>query len=245
MGGRSSAVEGTIVTRLNEFDQPIGPDVDRALPAPTPSRVTLLGEYCRLEPLDPTAHAAGLFAAFSAAPDESDWTYMPVGPFASEPDYREWAEAAALAQDPLQFTVVQNDSGEPLGTLSLLRQDPVHAVVEVGFVAFSRAMQRTVFSTEAHFLLMQYVFDTLGYRRYEWKCDALNAPSKRAAERLGFSYEGTFRQATVYKGRSRDTSWFSIIDTEWPALRAEFTRWLAPQNFNAAGAQLTPLRTQK
>ncbi|MFF8816823.1 GNAT family N-acetyltransferase [Leucobacter sp. NPDC015123] len=230
--------------RLNEFGQPIGAAVNRVLPAPAPGRVTLIGEHCRLEPLDPDAHAAGLYAAFAAAPDASDWTYMPVGSFASEADYRAWADVAALAQDPLQFTVVSIATGEPLGTLSLLRQDPKNAVVEVGFVAFSRAMQRTPYSTEAHFLFMQYVFDELGYRRYEWKCDALNEPSKRAAERLGFSFEGTFRQATVYKGRSRDTSWFSIIDTEWPDLRAEFTRWLAPENFDEAGVQRTPLRTR-
>ncbi|GAA1578262.1 GNAT family N-acetyltransferase [Leucobacter aridicollis] len=230
--------------RTNEYGQPIGAAVERALPAPTPDRVTLVGTHCRLEPLDPAAHAAGLFAAFAAAPDGRDWTYMPVGPFASEEDYRAWAEAAAHAQDPLQFTVVSTATEEPLGTLALLRQDPKNAVVEVGFVAFSRGMQRSAVSTEAHFLLMQYVFDALGYRRYEWKCDALNEPSKRAAERLGFTFEGTFRQATVYKGRSRDTSWFSILDTEWAALRAEFVRWLGPENFDEGGVQRTPLRTR-
>ncbi len=230
--------------RTSEYGQPIGAAVERALPAPTPGRVTLVGTHCRLEPLDPAAHSVGLFAAFAAAPDGRDWTYMPVGPFASEGDYRAWADAAALAQDPLQFTVVSTATDEPLGTLALLRQDPKNAVVEVGFVAFSRGMQRSAVSTEAHFLLMQYVFDGLGYRRYEWKCDALNEPSKRAAERLGFTFEGTFRQATVYKGRSRDTSWFSILDTEWAALRAEFVRWLGPENFDEGGVQRTPLRTR-
>ncbi|KUF06164.1 GNAT family N-acetyltransferase [Leucobacter sp. G161] len=230
--------------RMNEFGQPIGDPVARPLPAGAPERVTLRGRTCDLVPLVPSAHADGLFAAFGAAPDGRDWTYMSVGPFASASEYREWAEAATRGQDPLHFAVFDRVSGAPLGTLALLRQDPAHAVVEVGFVAFSPAMQRSVCSTEAHFLLMRYVFEELGYRRYEWKCDALNAPSQRAAERLGFVFEGTFRQATVYKGRSRDTSWFSIIDSEWPAARAEFERWLDPQNFDAEGAQLSPLRVR-
>lgn len=230
--------------RMNEFGQPIGDPVARPLRVDAPERVTLRGRTCDLVPLVPSAHADGLFAAFNSAPDGRDWTYMSVGPFASASEYREWAEAATRGQDPLHFAVLDRVSGAPLGTLALLRQDPAHAVVEVGFVAFSPAMQRSVRSTEAHFLLMRYVFEELGYRRYEWKCDALNAPSRRAAERLGFVFEGTFRQATVYKGRSRDTSWFSIIDFEWPAARAEFERWLDPQNFDAEGAQLSPLRVR-
>lgn len=226
---------------MNEFGQPIGDPVARPLPVCAPGRVTLRGRTCEVVPLDPDAHAAGLFAAYSAAPDGRDWTYMSVGPFGNATEYRDWAEAAASQQDPLHFAVIDSVSGAPLGTLALLRQDPANAVVEVGFVAFSPAMQRSVRSTEAHFLLMRYAFEELGYRRYEWKCDALNAPSRRAAERLGFVYEGTFRQATVYKGRSRDTSWFSIIDSEWPAIRAAFERWLAPENFGADGSQRSAL----
>lgn len=229
------------MTRMNEFGQPIGDPVGRSLPVPSPGRVALRGRTCDVVPLDPDAHAEELFAAYSAAPDGRDWTYMSVGPFESAHDYREWAETAARTHDPLHFTVLDRVSGAALGTLALLRHNPAHAVVEVGFVAFSQAMQRSVRSTEAHFLLMRYAFDELGYRRYEWKCDALNAPSKRAAERLGFRTEGTFRQATVYKGRSRDTSWFSMIDSEWPTVRAEFERWLAPENFGTDGAQLSSL----
>ena len=227
--------------RVNEFGQPIGPDVSLALPAPAPARVTLEGNSVRLEPLDPERHGAALFAAFTAG-DDSDWTYMAVGPFVTAAEYLDWAVPASQAQDPLQFAVVSRATGDAVGTLSLMRQDPANAVVEVGAVSFSRAMQRTAMSTETHYLLMQYVFDGLGYRRYEWKCDSLNAPSVRAAGRLGFGFEGTFRHAVVYKGRSRDTSWFSIVSAEWPALRAEYERWLAPENFDAAGNQLTPLR---
>lgn len=231
------------MTRVNEFGQPIGEPVSAPLPVPAPGRVRLSGRSCALEPLDPGAHAAGLFEAYSAG-SPGDWTYMPVGPFASADDYRGWAEAASGVQDPLQFAVLDGATGAPVGTLALMRQDTANAVIEVGFVAFSPAMQRTVRSTEAHFLLMRYVFEELGVRRYEWKCDALNAPSLRAAERLGFRFEGTFRQATVYKGRSRDTSWFSIIDAEWPALRAEYERWLDPANFGGDGEQLSPLRVR-
>ena len=231
-------------TDTNEFGQPVGGAVELALPRPAPARVTLRGELCSLQPLDAAAHAAGLFAAYAAAGDASDWTYLGVGPFRSAAEYRAWAEGAAASRDPLHFAVVDNASGAPLGTLSLMRIDSANGVVEVGFVVFSRAMQRTALSTEAHALLMRYVFEELGYRRYEWKCDALNAPSRRAAERLGFSYEGTFRQAVVVKGRSRDTAWFSIIDSEWPALGAEFERWLDPANFGPGGEQLSPLRAR-
>lgn len=228
----------------NEFGQPVGGTVDLVLPRPVPGRVTLRGEFCTLQPLDAAEHAAALFTAYAAADDDSDWTYLSVGPFRTAAEYRAWAEAAAASPDPLHFAVVDNASGAPLGTLSLLRIDSANGVVEVGFVVFSRAMQRTAISTEAHALLMRYVFDELGYRRYEWKCHALNAPSRRAAERLGFSYEGTFRQAVVVKGRSRDTAWFSIIDSEWPALSAEFDRWLDPANFGPGGEQLSPLRAR-
>lgn len=232
------------MTDTNEFGQPVGAAVDLALPRPAPGRVTLRGEFCTLQPLDASEHAASLFAAYDAAADDSAWTYIGVGPFGTPAEYRAWADGAAASADPLHFAVVDNASGAPLGTLSLMRIDTANAVIEVGFVVFSPAMQRTALSTEAHALLMRYAFDELGYRRYEWKCDALNEPSRRAAERLGFSYEGTFRRAAVVKGRSRDTAWFSIVDAEWPALSAAFDRWLDPANFGQAGEQLSPLRAR-
>ena len=151
--------------------------------------------------------------------------------------YRDWATAAAQSTDPRHYAVIDHATGLALGTLSLMRHDPAHGVIEVGNVVFSRALQRTPISTEAQYLAMRYVFDDLGYRRYEWKCDSLNAPSQRAAARLGFSYEGIFRQAVVYKGRNRDTAWFGLVDRDWPGVRDAFERWLDPANFDAEGNQ--------
>ncbi|MNT06522.1 putative ribosomal N-acetyltransferase YdaF [compost metagenome] len=162
---------------------------------------------------------------------------MGVGPFADEAAYRAFAEAAQAGNDPLHHAIIDLETGRAIGTLALMRIDPANGVIEVGFVSFSRQLKRTRIATEAQFLLMRRAFDELGYRRYEWKCDSLNAPSRAAALRLGFQFEGIFRQATVYKGRSRDTAWFSIIDSEWPALRAAYERWLSPDNFDAEGNQ--------
>lgn len=230
------------MTRQNDHGQPIGDPVPGPFPRPRPPRGEMPGRYGRLVPLDP-AHAPALHAAYASAPDGRGWTYLPNGPYEREEDYADWVVGAAQSDDPLHFTVLDADS-RPLGTASFLRIDPGAGVIEVGFINFSHLMQRSRLSTEAMFLMMARAFDELGYRRYEWKCDALNAPSIAAAKRLGFTYEGTFRQATHYKGRNRDTAWFSIIDSEWPAIRAEFTRWLDPANFNAEGRQVTPLRTR-
>lgn len=196
----------------------------------------MTGRYCRVEPLD-ARHAPDLFAAFAEAPDERDWTYLSVGPFADLAQYEAYVRSEAAKQDPLHHAIIDGPSGKPVGSATLQRIDPVNGVVEVGFVAYSPRLKRTRAGTEAMFLLMRRVFDELGYRRYEWKCDSLNAASRRAAERYGFRYEGTFRQAIVYKGRSRDTAWFSITDREWPAVRAAFEQWLAPENFTADGSQ--------
>src|SRR5207237_109447 len=168
--------------------------------------------------------------------------YMTFGPFDRRDDYRDHVVTATQADDPLHYAVVDLRSGTAVGTLSLMRQDPSNGVVEVGNIAFSPLLKQTPVSTEAQFLLMSYAFDELGYRRYEWKCDSLNAPSRRAAQRLGFTFEGIFRQAVVYKQRSRDTAWFSVIDREWPALRAAFDAWLTPGNFDAQGEQRTRLQ---
>ena len=222
---------------VNEYQQPIGEALPSWKKRALPPRIVIEGRFCRVEPLSAKRHAASLHAAYSGAPDGRAWTYMSVGPFADADAYRHWAEAAARSADPLHFAVVDRATGEALGTLALMRIDAVNGVIEVGCVAFSPAMQRSSLSTEAHYLLMRLAFDELGYRRYEWKCDSLNAPSRQAAQRLGFSFEGVFRQAMVYKGRSRDTAWFSIVDGEWPALRAAFDAWLAADNFDAQGRQ--------
>jgi len=221
----------------NTYCQPIGAPLPgwtiRALPIPS----HLAGRFCRLEPLDAVRHADELYTAYSQAPDGQDWTYMPVGPFATLADYRAHAEQAVAAPGFLHYAVIDLRTGRAVGTLALMRMDAANGVIEVGFVAFSALLKRTPASTEAQFLLMQHAFDSLGYRRFEWKCDNLNAPSMLAAKRLGFQFEGVFRQAVVYKARNRDTAWFSIISPEWPALRTAFLQWLAADNFDAQGQQ--------
>jgi RimJ/RimL family protein N-acetyltransferase len=195
------------------------------------------GRFCRVEPLDPGRHAADLLAANAEDRDGRNWTYLPYGPFARDEDYRRWVERFCLGDDPLFHAIVARDSGRAVGVASLMRIDPANGVIEVGGINYSPRLQRRPAATEAMYLLMRRVFDELGYRRYEWKCDALNAPSRAAAARLGFRFEGVFRQAVVYKGRNRDTAWFSIIDREWPTLKAAFETWLAPENFDADGHQ--------
>ncbi|GAA1350628.1 GNAT family protein [Streptomyces beijiangensis] len=232
--------------RRNEYAQPVGEPVPDWSPRPLPAEVTLKGDFCRLEPLNADRHADELYAANRSGADQRDWTYMFAGPFEDPQDYRRYAEEAAASTDPRHYAVISVGDGMAVGTLSLMRQDPAHGVVEVGNVMFSPVMKRKPISTEAQFLAMRYVFEDLGYRRYEWKCDSLNAPSRKTAERLGFTFEGIFRQAVVYKGRNRDTAWYSVIDTEWPAIERAFQAWLAPENFDDQGIQrrsLADLRT--
>lgn len=226
----------------NALGQPIGPALPGWTPRPRPARAVMPGQWCRLEPLDAARHAAELHAAYSEDPEGRGWTYLLDGPFPSLPAYRAWAEAAARSDDPLFFAVVDEAAGRALGVASYLRIDPANGVIEVGHIHLAPALRRTPAATEAMTLMMAHAFDALGYRRYEWKCDALNAPSRAAAERLGFRHEGVFRQAVIYKGRSRDTAWYSVIDGEWPALREAYRRWLDPANFDAKGRQRRGLR---
>jgi len=197
------------------------------------------GCWCRLEPLA-LDHATELYQAACADTSGHSWTYLPYGPFRSQAEYTAWIAERADGSDPLFFAIVDTPTGRALGVASYLRIDPANGVIEVGHLYFSPALQGTTAATEAMYLMMRHVFD-LGYRRFEWKCDSLNAPSRRAALRLGFQFEGIFRQAIVVKGRNRDTAWFSVIDGEWPHLRTRFEEWLAPQNFDAKGRQLCPL----
>jgi RimJ/RimL family protein N-acetyltransferase len=194
------------------------------------------GRYCRLEPLDPGRHAEALFEADAADADGRSWTYLAYGPFPTLASYRSWVEAHGLGDDPLFFAVVEAATGRPSGVVSYLRIAPAVGSIEVGGIHYAPRLQRTPAATEAMYLMMQTAFD-LGYRRYEWKCDALNAASRAAAQRLGLSFEGVFRQATVYKGRNRDTAWYAAIDAEWPALREAFRAWLDPGNFGEDGRQ--------
>ncbi len=222
--------------RRNEFGQPVG----EALPAwsarAAPPRSAIAGRTCRIEPLE-VRHADALFEAYAAARDPRDFTYLSVDPFASREACRAWVEKSARSEDPLFHAVVEPASGAAIGVAAFLRIDRANGVIEIGHLNFSPRLQRTTAATEAIFLLLHRAFDELGYRRCEWKCDTLNAPSRAAAERFGFRFEGVFHQAIVYKGRNRDTAWYAIVDGEWPALRAAFERWLAPANFDAAGAQ--------
>lgn len=232
----------TAASVLNEYAQPIGLALPQWTSRPVPVATLLQGRYCRLEKLDFWRHAEALYAAYQTAPDDRDWTYMPVGPFADRAVFDSYLQAEALRADRASFAVVDIATNMAIGTFALMRIDAANGVVEVGSVAFSPLLQRTRMATEAHFLLMGLVFEALGYRRYEWKCDSLNTPSRNAAERLGFRFEGIFRQALVYKGRNRDTAWFSILDSEWPALRSTLINWLAPQNFDGHGRQCNALR---
>ena len=221
--------------------QPTGSPLPGWTPRRPPPRSAMKGCFAGIEPLDAERHAADLFAANGADRDGAMWTYLGYGPFAAFADYRRWVEASAGSEDPLFHAITDLATGRAVGVASYLRIEPAVGVIEVGHIALSPALQRTAAATEAMWLMMRRVFDELGYRRYEWKCDALNAPSRRAAERLGFTYEGTFRQATIYKGRNRDTAWFSIIDSEWPAIDGAFQEWLSPMNFDGDGRQRRPL----
>lgn len=223
-------------SRVNELGQPIGFAIPDWRPPSPPARVTHRGRYCRLEPLDVERHGAELHAAFALDTQGKEWTYLPYGPFASEDEFLAWLRGASQSSDPLFFAIIDSAREQAVGVASYLRITPAHGTIEVGHIHFSPLLQRKTAATEAMYLMMKHAF-ALGYRRYEWKCDALNAQSRAAAERLGFTFEGIFRQAVVYKGRNRDTAWYSVIDREWPMLEQTFVRWLDPSNFDASGRQ--------
>jgi RimJ/RimL family protein N-acetyltransferase len=206
-------------------------------PARVPDRCVLAGPTVRLEPVDPVSHGRALYAAATDSRDPHLWDYMSVGPFGDEGDFQAWLEATAQSRDPLFFTVIDQATDRPGGMASYLRITPAHGVIEIGSIWFGPTLQRTRQATEAIFLLARHVFDDLGYRRLEWKCDARNERSRRAAERFGFRYEGTFAQHMVVKGRNRDTAWFAMLDRDWPATGAAFRSWLRPENFDNAGRQ--------
>jgi RimJ/RimL family protein N-acetyltransferase len=223
--------------RFNEFGQPVGLDVPGWKSAPFPPHVALEGRYCRLEPLSSARHAADLYEAQSEDRDGTRWTYSFHGPYAHFAAYEEWAKEAESSRDPQFYAIVDRQTGRAVGSCSYMRIDPKHGVIEVGNIYFSPRLARSRAATEAMYLAMANVF-ALGFRRYEWKCDSCNLPSRAAAVRFGFTYEGKFRQAIVNKGRNRDTTWFAIIDADWNGgLRDAYLRWLDPANFDAAGSQ--------
>ncbi len=222
------------------MEQPLGERLDGWRPPPFPVRAPMPGRFCRLEPLNATIHAQPLAEANAVDVAGALWSYLPYGPFADFEAYAAWVGASAVSEDPMFFAIVPLAASRAAGVASYLRMDRTNGSIEVGHLAYSPVLQRTPAATEAMFLMMERAFG-LGYRRYEWKCNALNRPSRVAAQRLGFSYEGTFRQAAVVKGRSRDTAWYSVIDREWPPLREAFLQWLDPSNFDSHGGQRVPL----
>lgn len=212
----------------------IGPEVTGWTPASWPGTAPMQGRYARMERLDADQHAAQLFAQF--ADHDALWDYMPYGPFTSASAYHRWAKEMTANRDPLFWAISEAGNPQPVGVASYLRITPDHGTIEVGHICFSPALQRSRAATEAMYLMMEWAFSN-GYRRYEWKCNALNLPSRRAAQRLGFSFEGIFRQHMIIKGRNRDSAWFAITDQDWPALREAYAAWLSPANFDAQGRQ--------
>jgi RimJ/RimL family protein N-acetyltransferase len=226
---------------MNAFGQPVGFPVENWTARPLPPRSPMIGRWCRVEPVEVDRHADDLFDANRDDVDGRNWTYLISEPFDDRGAYRAWLAKMSSGNDPFFHAIIDNRNDKAVGVAALMRIDPANGVIEVGHVNFSPRLQRTVMATEAMYLMMKRVFEELGYRRYEWKCDNLNAPSHAAARRLGFRFEGIFRQAMVYKNRNRDTAWYSMLDREWPALRAEYERWLDPSNFDEGGRQRTAL----
>ena len=218
----------------------VGESLPHWKPPQLPERETIAGRYCRLEPVNVERHARELFDANAADASGRMWTYLAYGPFADLEAYREWMTATCLGDDPLFFAILDTSDNKPTGLASYLRIQPASGSIEVGHLQYSPKLQCSRAATEAMHLMMREAFD-LGYRRYEWKCDSLNTASRRSAERLGFTFEGVFRQATVYKGRNRDTAWYAIIDRDWPRVRDRLERWLDPGNFDSSGQQRSSL----
>jgi RimJ/RimL family protein N-acetyltransferase len=223
--------------------KPIGSLVHPLPPGTVPDLRPLPGRWMRLDPLNVERHAASLFAAINGR-DEGLWTYMPYGPFAGEEAFTSWVKEKQAARDPWFYAFVNRSTGEAMGMGSFMRADPANGAIEIGNIWLAPALQRTREGTEAIYLMMRHCFDDLGVRRLEWKCDALNAPSRRSALRYGFTFEGIFRQHFIIKGRNRDTAWFSILDTEWPMIRKGFEAWLSDDNFDADAREKAKLRVR-
>ena len=226
---------------VNEYGQMIGEPVDDT-PGVLPSLVRIEGRYTILEALSVEKHAEDLLAVYGPDTPRDMWTYLFQEPVADMEELVNLLNQMLAREDRFFYAILDRETGKAMGTFSLMRIDQNNRVVEVGTVIFSPKLRGTRIGTEAQYLLARYVFEELNYRRYEWKCDALNLPSRRAAERLGFVYEGTFRQAVIYKGRTRDTDWMSMIDKDWPKVKARFESWLSPDNFDENGKQLKSLR---
>eukprot|EP01134_Creolimax_fragrantissima_P003769 CFRG3769T1 len=232
------------VNTVNEYNQPIGYTVTRTICERPSKAAVFVGQYCKVEPLDMAKHGADLSHAFVHDTKPEDYTYMPYGPFLTKEECTSYFVSVEHSADPFFYAIVDKSSGVALGIASYMRIKPFKGVVEVGFVQYSPLLQRTRMATEAMYLMMKNAFD-LGYRRYEWKCDDLNERSMASAIRLGFTFEGTFRQHIFYKGRNRDTAWLAVLDCEWPSLRKSFENFLSPTNFDAEGRQRNSLNIER
>lgn len=225
----------------NSLSQPIGFSLESWQPCRHPKGMGMKGRLCRLEPLGRYGHSEDLFNAYALDIDNRNWTYLPYGPFPTLTEFQSWIGDYCLGNDPCYYAVIDQQTGKAAGLASYLRIKPATGVIEVGHIHFSPLIQGRAISTEAMYLMMKLVFDDLGYRRYEWKCDALNSPSRAAAKRLGFEFEGIFRQATIYKRRNRDTAWYSVLDRDWPVIKQTFEKWLSRDNFDLETRQISSL----
>ncbi|OHO26781.1 GNAT family N-acetyltransferase [Streptococcus sp. HMSC034B04] len=227
--------------KINELGQPIGDALPNFKPGDLPKMERLEGRYVIVECLSKDKHGADLYEVYGPDSPADMWTYLFQNPVQSQEEWSALLDQMLTAQDRFYYAIVDKESGKALGTFALMRINRGSRVIEVGSVTYSPQLKRTRLATEAQYLLARYVFEELEYRRYEWKCDALNQPSRYAAERLGFIYEGTFRQAVVYKGRNRDTDWLAMIDKDWPAVKIRLVKWLSPDNFDENGQQIKAL----
>ena len=227
--------------KINELGQPIGDALPNFKPGDLPKMERLEGRYVIVECLSKDKHGADLYEVYGPDSPADMWTYLFQNPVQSQEEWSALLDQMLAAQDRFYYAIVDKESGRALGTFALMRINRGSHVIEVGSVTYSPQLKRTRLATEAQYLLARYVFEELEYRRYEWKCDALNQPSRCAAERLGFIYEGTFRQAVVYKGRNRDTDWLAMIDRDWPAVKTRLEKWLSPDNFDENGQQIKAL----
>ena len=223
--------------RKNQYGQMVGDDLPGWTPRLFPQKITLNGSYCRLEPVSIEKHAQDLYEAHNLPDDGKLWTFLQHHQPAGQAEFLSYMRELSASNDPLHFAVIDRKSNKALGSLALMRIDAASGVVEIGHVNYSLSLQKTIPATEAIYLLLRYIYEDLGYRRCEWKCDNFNEASKKTALRFGFSFEGVFRQAVITKGRNRDTAWFASIDQDWPALKRGFESWLDASNFDAKGQQ--------
>ena len=230
---------------VKKVERPVGPVVDPLPVGNVPDMRPLHGRWMRLDHVSAVKHSADLYASFDGKDSEGRiWTYLGYGPFASLEEFTEWVKAREAARDPWFYAFVRRDTGKAVGMGSFMRNDAANGVIEIGHIWMSPGLQQTREATETIYLMMRHCFDDLGVRRLEWKCDSLNAPSRKAAERFGFTFEGIFRQHYIIKGRNRDTAWYAMLDTEWPKAKKAFEAWLKEDNFDAGGQQKAKLRVR-